>query len=184
MSQKYICFDVETTGLCPKIHNLLTMCMIIVNDNLEEIDRLNISLKHENYTVDAIAMEINKIDLIQHNKISLNKYDAKQYLIEFLKKYSKLIPIGHNINFDINFVKENLLSNEEYNKYFSYNSIDTNTIANFMKMANKLPCKQSVSLTKLSNYFGLTKNIEKEHTSEYDTEMTLLLLKQFISLIN
>jgi DNA polymerase III epsilon subunit-like protein len=37
-----------------------------------------------------------------------------------------------------------------------------------------------VSLSKLSDYFGLTNNSKLQHTSEYDTEMTVELLKKWI----
>ena len=185
---KYICFDTETTGLDSNVNNLLTATFITLDSELNEADRLNIDLQHQNYNVNSIAMGINKIDLVQHHKNATNLIDTRVTLINFLEKNKQdfnLIPIGQNIKHDILFLKT-ILNNEEYNKYFSYNSIDTISIAHFLKLAGKLPEKQSVKLTNLSDYFGnsLDTDTDKQHTSEYDTEMTIKLLKSFLELVN
>lgn len=185
---KYVCFDTETTGLDANINNLLTATFIVLNAELIELDRLNISLKSENYTINAKAMEVNKIDIVKHDQTSKDLIDTKAQLINFLKKNKTnfyLTPIGHNVAFDILFIKK-LLGNE-YNNYFSYNSVDTIVIANFLKMCGKLPDRQPVSLSKLSEYYGIQRrtgdvNEEAFHTSEYDTEMTVKLLKTFVEL--
>ena len=103
---RYICFDTETTGLNSQENNLLTVCFIILEQNehgnLIEIDRLNISLQHEKYNVTIKALEINKIDLIKHHHNSIHLIEAKNKLLEFLKKNKLnycLIPIGHNVKF-------------------------------------------------------------------------------------
>jgi len=67
---KYVTFDCETSGLDSCKHNLLTACFIILDKNLIEIDRLNLSIKYENYTIDTKALEVNKIDMIQHHNNS------------------------------------------------------------------------------------------------------------------
>lgn len=193
---KYIAFDTETTGLDANVNNLLTATFIVLDSELIELDRLNISLKSESYTINAKAMEVNKIDIVKHQNNSKDLIDTKAQLINFLKKNKTnfyLTPVGHNIQFDIQFIKK-LLGNE-YNNYFSYNSVDTIVIANFLKMCGKLPDRQPVSLSKLSEYYGLggsapqrragdkeVLNDQAFHTSEYDTEMTVKLLKKFVEL--
>jgi len=197
---KYVCFDTETTGLDANVNNLLTATFIVLDSELIELDRLNISLQSQNYTVNPQAMEVNKIDLGKHHQTSKDLIDTKAQLINFLKKNKTnfyLTPVGHNIQFDIQFIKK-LLRNE-YNNYFSYNSVDTIVIANFLKMCGKLPERQPVSLSKLSEYYGIGGFTRDElarkrregdnefvnesfHTSEYDTEMTVKLLKKFVEL--
>lgn len=185
---KYIAFDCECTGLDSNINNILTVCFIILDRDLNEIDRLNLFIKHDNYNVTIKALEVNKINLIKHHNESNDIIVSKNTLINFLKKNKNgyhLIPICHNCTFDISFIQNSgLLPKEHYNNYFSYNSVDTIVIANFLKMCGKLPERQPVSLSKLSEYYGIQRQTGEEafHTAEYDTEMTVELLKKFVEL--
>jgi len=182
MYKKYIAFDCETTGIHENC-NLLTVTFIVLNSDLIEENRLNISLKQDGYYVYPEALQVNKINLILHHKESLYLIDARKKLHEFLianKGTFNFIPIGHNIQFDIRFIKKSgLLTNEEYSKYISCNPIDTLVIAQFLKLSKKLHDKQSLSLISLCKSFGLQNNKELEHSSEYDIEMTIELLKLF-----
>ena len=89
----YLAFDTETTGITPTKHNLLTVCFIYLNEDLEEIDRLNLSIKYNDYTITIKAMEINKIDLIKHNSESLDLNKARTLLLSFLKKHKCISPL-------------------------------------------------------------------------------------------
>lgn len=186
---KYIAFDSECTGLDSNVNNLLTVCFIVLDKDLNEIDRLNLSIKHNNYNITIKAMEVNKIDLIKHNNdvSSLDIIQANNVLIKFLKKNKnayRLIPICHNCTFDISFIQNSgLLPKDEYSNYFSYNSVDTIVIAQYLKMCNKLSDRQSISLASLISYFGLNINDKSNfHNATYDTEMTVELLRKFVQL--
>ena len=183
MSSKYIAFDTETTGLDSDKCNLLTVCFIILDSDLNEIDRLNISLKQVNYYVNVEALKVNKINLVKHHDNSIDIIDARDKLHCFLNQYKtqyNLIPIGHNIKFDISFIKSSgLLTDNEYLKYISFNAIDTISIAQFLKLSGKLPKQQSISLVNLCKYAKLNQEKNQEHTAQYDTEMTIKLLRYF-----
>lgn len=196
----YLAFDTETTGIDAVKNNLLTACFIVLNDNLIEIDRLNLSIKYNEYNISIKAMEINKIDLIKHHN-SRNSVDlktARSMLLDFLRKnkkahsnsslsygYNLFTPIGHNVSFDINFIKGcGLLSEYEYNSYISFNCVDTICIAQFFKLTGEIPKKQSISLSNLCSYYNIKseENTESYHTAEYDIVMTLHLLRKFKTL--
>lgn len=188
MEAKYCAFDVETTGL--QTHcNLLTVCFVMLDRNLEKLDSLNISLKQENgYYVFPEAMGVNKIDIVKHHSTSMDLINARQILHSFIKKYKKqyaLITIGHNVSFDIKFIlASGLLTESEYYRSFGRNPIDTLTIAQFLKVCGTIPEKQSLSLTHLCKTYKLTKNENLQHSAEYDTNMTIDLLKYFRSMTN
>lgn len=185
MNTKYIAFDSETTGL-DNTCNLLTISFIILDKHLNEIDTLNLSLKHTNgYFIYPEALSVNKIDLVKHHNTSLELLDARKILFAFLTKHKQqfnLIPIGHNIQFDIKFLKKSgLLTDTEYTNYISCNPIDTLVIAQFLKLSGKLPEKQSISLINLCTHLKLknSDDSELEHSAEYDIKMTIKLLKKF-----
>lgn len=182
---KYIAFDCETTGINENC-NLLTVSFIVLDSDLNEIECLNISLKNNNgYHIYPEAMGVNKIDIIKHHRNSLDIVDARKKLLTFLNKYKlqySLIPIGHNIQFDIKFIKKSgLLTDTEYSKYISYNSIDTISIAQFLKLSGVLHEKQSISLVNLCSAAQIKRQENLEHSAEYDTRMTIKLLKFFKS---
>jgi DNA polymerase III alpha subunit (gram-positive type) len=183
MESKYIAFDCETTGVDDR-SNLLTVSFLILDRNLKEVDSLNLSLKQNNgYHIYPEAMEINRIDIIKHHHTSLELIDARKKLIDFLIKNKgkfNLIPIGHNIQFDIKAIKTSgLLTSEEYSKYISYNTLDTISIAQFLKLTGHLHEKQSLSLVNLCSSSQLKRDERLEHSSEYDIKMTIKLLKFF-----
>lgn len=188
MGVKYIAFDCETSGVNDKC-NLLTVSFITLDNDLNKIDSLNLSLKqNDGYTIYPEAMDINKIDLIKHHKHSLDLSQAKDKLLDFLRKNKgqyNLIPIGHNIKFDIKFIKSSgLLTEFEYSKFISYNSIDTVCVAQFLKLSGFLNEKQSLSLVNLCTFAKLQRKPTLEHSSDYDTHMTIELLKYFKSIIS
>lgn len=180
----YIVFDTETSGLEPLTNNLLTASFIVLDSQLNEVDRLNVFIKHKKYVTNELSMTINKIDLEKHHKDpnSVTPDKAKEIIINFMKKWPNCVNVGHSVNFDISFLKD-FLSSSAYSRVFSYVIIDTLYLANFFKLAKKLPHNQSCSLVKLTEYFGIVnQNISLRHTAEYDCEMTVELLKKFLSL--
>jgi DNA polymerase III epsilon subunit-like protein len=188
MTAKYIAFDCETTGVNNDCH-LLTVSFLILTSNLKEIDCLNIALRQPNgYHIYPESLEVNKIDIVKHHQQSIDLIDARRKLLQFLQKYKEqysLIPIGHNIQFDIKFIKQSgLLTEEEYSKYISYNALDTVTISQFLKLSGKLHEKQSLSLVNLCKSCNLKRNEDLEHSAEYDIKMTVKLLKYFKKLVH
>jgi DNA polymerase III epsilon subunit-like protein len=195
---QYICFDTETSGLDPNNCNLLTAHFIILNNDLERIDSLDLQIKHIQYNIHPKALEINKIDIVVHDKDNKSVFinDANKMLISFLQRYknnTKYIPIGHNVNFDIQFIKcSGLLSESDYFHYISNIPLDTLHIASFLKLSGHIPPTQLLNLVSLCKYLHITypnngsllyKNINP-HNAEYDATMTVELLKVFKKFIN
>jgi DNA polymerase III alpha subunit (gram-positive type) len=185
----YLAFDTETTGLNHNTNNLLTGFFVVLDSELNMIDTYNLKMKHETYNVSVKALEVNKINLVKHERTAKSVVEIRKEFLEFLEKNKpryRYIPVGHNVNFDIRFLKSSkLLTEEQYNNYFSNYTLDTMMIAQFMKVCNLVPSTQSMSLVNLCSHLNIKYNEDTTkfaHDAEYDITMTISLLKEFISL--
>lgn len=187
---RFLAFDTETTGLDKNKCNILTAHFIILDKNLNIIDSLDLKIKHQIYTVYAKALEINKINIVEHNnnKDSLYINDASRKLKQFLLKNkgkNRYIPLGHNIQFDIDFVKStNLIDDAFYSEHVSFNAMDTITIGLFLKSCGLLPESQSLALTSICKYLNIESDTAFAHNAEYDIKMTISLFKKFKEMYN
>ena len=176
----YLAFDTETTGLEPARHNILTAHFILLDETLNEIDSLALSIKHNEYVVSAKALEINKINLVEHNKVSISLFETRKKLEEFIAPYQDLVCIGHNVQFDLDFILSNrILSGELYKKHFnSTKTIDTLLILRKIRKDKGLPSEQSLSLSKITEFLNIKlADNENFHTAKYDILITIELLK-------
>ena len=170
----YLAVDTETTGLSSYCQ-VLTAYFIILDDKFEEIDNIDLKIKYDNYNIYPKAMEINKINLDEHEKIADTQQEAKEKINNLLNKYNiKLTPLGHNIKFDLRMLKSNdLLCND----YVTETCIDTIDLCKELKNVGIIPQNQSISLSKISDYLGITVKQAKLHTAEYDIRLTIELFK-------
>jgi len=176
----YLAFDTETTGLDPTKHNVLTAYFVLLDESLNKIDSLALSIRRGEYVVSAKALEINKIDLVEHNKISASLFESRKKFEDFISPYNDLICIGHNVQFDIDFILSNkILSRELYKKHFNIEKkVDTLLILRKIKNDRKLPSEQSLSLSKITDFLNIKLvGNENFHTAEYDILITIELLK-------
>lgn len=185
---KYIALDTETGGTDPKQHSLLTLYVGIYNNSLELIHGNHFKFKHPVYHVTAEGMNINKINLLELDKEGHGFSLAGQKLFNMLKQHSekganKLIPIGHNVKFDIGYVIDSgLLSKGNWEQFVSYRTLDTGIIAQFLKIAGKMPQDISGSLGSLSSFYGV-KAEGALHDAEVDTKVTVEVLRNMIKSI-
>jgi len=181
----YIAFDTETSGLHAECQ-ILTAHFIILDENFKELDSYNLKLKHKLYKIEAKAMTINKIDLVKHDISAVTVNMARNSFLVMLRKYNKrLIPIGHNVSFDLRFLKKSgLLTDIEFNQYISSNVLDTMNIAQYLKACRVIPEYQSLSLKNLCHFYNIELENDELHTAEYDIKITIELLKRFIKLLS
>lgn len=180
----YLAFDTETTGLADD-SNLLTACFVLLDSNLYTLKTLNLKIKYNKYIIYPKALEVNGINILEHHndKDSVDISTARVQLEEMICDYKDIILIGHNVDFDIKMCKLNNLFDTDIENYFSHKTMDTLKICKILKQQGKIPKGQSLSLKKIVDYFGLNvDNFENYHNAEYDTLMTIKLLKHIIFL--
>lgn len=188
---KRLFIDVETGGIDPNIHSLLTVGLVVA-DGEKIVDRLELGIKHKTFNVTQEAMKVNNIDL---KDLTTSPEDSFLIIDAFLKRnFDRKINIGgHNIGFDISFFKPFYESVREYlkslnpnidiptwNQRFDYHYVDTSIIATYLKECGKLKVS-SVSLGKLIEYFNL--QAESRHTAMEDAMMSALVYHRLKKLI-
>jgi len=180
----FIFIDTETGGIGLD-KSLLTASFIITDEQLKIVDKLYLSVRPDDnlYHIEAKALEINKINLIEHEKIAIPYKNAKPKVYEFIKQHSKegadkLIPAGFGIYFDLTHVWDKLISRATWETFCSYRTMDVTSIARFLMLLGKIRSDLSGSLVSLSTYFNVYH--EQEHHAESDNLATIEVLKYLI----
>jgi hypothetical protein len=181
----YLPFDTETGGLTDG-SSLLTVHFAVCDKDLNIIDELELYTKPNDgqYNVSAQALEVNGINLINHDKRALAYSEAGQQLRNFLWKYSqngkiKLVPIGKNVGFDVIKITDNLLGMKTWNQFVSYRLYDITGIVIYLKRQGKLPQDAPDSLSGLAQFFGIE---EAWHTAKGDNYAGIAVVKKLESL--
>jgi len=104
--------DIETSGLNPDKHSILSIGMVVSLNGLEDYQSFYREIKYDELVVSPEAIEINKYDFtIQKNRVPL--VAADEAAVIFLKKYyhpdEKPLPIGLNVgSFDMQFINRQM----------------------------------------------------------------------------
>lgn len=154
----YIVFDIETTGLDSTYDEIIEIGAIKVHNNTI-ISTFN-SLVKPQYEIDEYITELTGIT----NEMVKDAPTIEEILPDFMKYIGSDILIGHNVNFDINFIYDNLYRN----KY----DVITNNFIDTMRIARKLlPELSHHRLIDLANYFEIDST--DNHRSLKDCEITM-----------
>lgn len=164
----YVLVDIETTGLSPQRDEIIEIGAIKVRNN-KIIDTYNslINIKKR------IPYFITELTGITTDMIFSQGRDRSEVLQEFMDFAGDSIIVGHNVNFDINFIYDKC---EKYlNEYLSNDFIDT------MKMAKRLVQTPNYKLGTLANYFNVDYN--GAHRGLKDVEITYEVYNKLKELI-
>jgi len=183
----YFLFDTETGGL-KKESSLLTVFGYMLNDKLDITSRVSYAIKAPLgvYVVEAKGLEVNRINLVEHDKMATPLAEVKAQFKNTVCKWSfgssdKITPIGHNVRFDVKFVKWHLMP--DWDNYFDRRHIDTASIAKFLAMAGVLTPQSSYGLSDIGKALGLPIKEEELHTAKGDVDLTLAILRKFKQMV-
>lgn len=182
--------DIETGGLDYKKDSICSISVMLY----DESNQKTWYIKPYNKNYNKKALEINHLDLnyletcgctLSLFFIELEEYCIKHFGVENLGKIQLL---GHNVSFDIQFLKE-ALENDlngfmSYKDLFHYHYKDSMVLCNCLKETQLIPIKQSISLKNIYVYlFKEDKYSNNAHNSLEDCIMTLRVYKKLISII-
>lgn len=182
----YILTDVETGGLDENKHSLLSVYAMAVDSNLNKLNDISLFVKPDDglYHLDAEAMAVNNINIVEHNKKAKKESEIVNHFINFLNTYyggEKFVFCGHNCDLDKRFLKKLFQKqNTNWNSWFSIRNLDTGSIAQFLRLTGDLPKDHSCSLKDLTKTYNVP--YINAHEAKADVEMTLEVLKKMLSI--
>lgn len=190
MPNLYLPMDNETGGLADNA-SLLSTYLEVVDDQFNIVDSLELYVKPNDgvYMCQASGLDINKINLVEHDKVAITYSEAGQELFRFLKKNSydgkvKLIPVGKNVQYDVLGLQKHLLSKPNMNKFVSYRLLDVTTMALALQIKGKLPYDMGLSLSTLAEHFNVLSSAEGQlHEAKYDTKLTMAVFVKLLELM-
>lgn len=183
---KYLFIDTETGGTNPFKHSLLSIGLVVWSTDLGILDKREFFVKNSEYVVTREAAKINGFLQEVHNSKSEPPRkiikDFKEFVAKHFPDYSKVTVVGHNIQFDVNFLKEFFKKNGySFLSIVSHRMIDTNSILKYLVLSGKLP--ESINnLTDALRYFNI--KIEDRHSALDDCEATAILFEKLIKYQN
>lgn len=183
--------DTETGGLDSHIQSILSVGGVVINEKLDVVSEFEIYVKEEDIIAEPRALAINKIDLHWLRANGRSPIDTVMEMRKFFDKHFKpgeKIPlVGHNIEFDVNFVKrlyrkagQGLLGYEET---FSHRTLDTAGIIRFLSLAGRIALTSSAADNAFKHY-GIEISDQDRHTALGDAKATATLLKNLVEEIS
>lgn len=154
----YIVFDIETTGLDSSYDEVIEIGAIKVKNN-KTVSKFNSLVKPKN-EIDEYITELTGIT----NEMVKDAPTIEEVLPDFMDYIGNDILIGHNVNFDINFIYDNLYRNKL--------DVLTNDFIDTMRISRKLlPELPHHRLIDLAKYFKIDST--NNHRSLKDCEITM-----------
>ena len=108
--QNLVFVDIETTGLNPDINEIISIGIVVVNQDwkdekipsFEVIEELELKIKPLHIeNADPIALKVNKYNTLDWE----GAYDLKEAMRVFSIKTKDAIMVAHNISFDYMFIE-------------------------------------------------------------------------------
>lgn len=177
---KYIAFDLETTGLNPQKHLILSGYFVIVEffeGTYTILDELSLKIKQESindYIYEEKALEINGINLEEHTTSpdSITEEQAIDTLCTFIIKNnaSKLPILGQNVHFDISFL-QSLYTSHGVTYPLYHRTVDLMSVWKYKQERKDIPPTVGLRLQNMCEYFSIP--YENAHDAKADVGFTL-----------
>ncbi len=160
---KVLWFDVETTGLDPKLNDIVSIAMLIEIDGQVK-EELYLKIQPTNWNnISEEALKVNGFTL-ETLKTFMPPKEAHKQIVAFFSKYvdkykknktseDKLTPSGYNVLFDISFLGEffKKCGDNYFGAFVDYHKLDIASIVLFLKLNKKIDL-QGFKLLDVANY--------------------------------
>ena len=167
IKKDYTVIDIESTGFSSEVDDILEISALKVRNN-HIIDRFSYLLRPDHFV--SVNPIIENLTGITTNMILENGHDTTSVLEAFLDFIENDTIVGHNVNFDVNFLYDAIL--KRISKKLQNDFIDTYRLSKWyaFREINKY------TLIELSKYLNL--GTTEYHRSAADAYTTFLLYQQ------
>jgi len=181
---KIIYLDTETTGVDPKVNDIIQLAGIVEIDG-QEMDTIELKVQPFDYNnISPEALQVNGITLEQLRTFMPPKEGHGQltrFLGKFINKFDKLDKFtiaGQKVDFDAGFLREFFFKagDQYYGSWFNYRHVDLLAFTRLLRYAGRLTIEND-KLTTVAEHFGVSLNA---HDALEDIRATRELLKMLI----
>lgn len=177
--------DIETTGVKPWSNEILTLCTIVLDENLDEVDRFNANIKpnyESQWTYEAEqvhGISLKDARLFRTPSVVLNEF------VRFLSSFQgplcftcHAFPFKSRIDlFDYQFVFSWFWVNEKRTKFYELFG-DEYCHSTIIRSKNEAKALWGVENQKLETWAEkLGWDYSRAHNAEFDTELTCEVLR-------
>lgn len=189
MREKILVIDCETGGLDSEQHSLLSIGGVVLDIKKSQIiDLFSFYIKEPTLTVQQEALDVNQINLNLIIKCGLSPQNAVEEITNKIQHEfgfgNKVLLAGHNVGFDVAFLKRLFrLANcsNLYKNYFLHRVIDTASIAQFLELVNQAP-EGTSSLDSILKFTKVPILNKKRHCAVDDANLTAQALLKLINI--
>jgi len=187
--------DTESGGIFRSgeiMPSLLSLNMSIVDSNFNIQEKFDLLLKPEpingrvNYVIQAEALKVNGINLIEHDLEAINYKDSKGRIYKWLNsmksKYGNLTPFGNCVQGDVDIITWFTISPDSWENLVDRRVIELTSIGKCLQFMGLIPEDQSLSLSKIAEYLGVKVDDTQTHTADYDVWLGAKTLEAYLKL--
>lgn len=185
---KILYFDTETTGINPKVNEIIQFAAIIEIDGVvkEEVDIRCQPTDWEH--IDQSALDVNKVTIEQLKTFddpSIMATKINALFDKYIDKYDtsdKFYPAGHNVQFDLDFLQafwNKHISKYGTGSYQNWRSLDSRVFANFLNVSGKLDVPD-IKLGTICKHWGIEIDA---HDALNDIRAARQVIKKMMSMI-
>lgn len=187
---KFLVVDTETGGTDPQKQSVLSVGLVVWENGCLGA-QLEILVAENPIVTTPEAMAVNRIDLKSHKERALNPAAAVEGIDRFLAENfgdvlevgGKVVLAGHNIGFDVGFLKRLYrLAGETFEARFSHRSIDTASILRFLNLCGLIP-ETALNSDGAFAFLGVEPDAPSRHTALGDARATARLLRRTVQVV-
>lgn len=185
MNNRLLFIDTETGGLDPQKHSLLTIGVVVWDEDQGELFSDEYAVSWEQYVITKTALRINHFNEDEHRKKAILPKEVVSKFHElkmtYFQEYNAIPLAGHNTTFDIQFLKHLFVAcGRSFEKLFSHRVVDTYSVVKYLVDCQFIPHRVNSS-AKAFEYFNIT--VDGRHTAIGDARATMQLYSKAIQLL-